>query len=390
MGWRRPSREGRTTGGDNTGMQALDLPALTHTVLWAGFALSALFGALLQRTHFCTMGAVADIVNMGDWTRMRMWVLAVAVAMLGFNTMVGLGWVSAGKSVYGGPQLWWLSALVGGAMFGFGMVLASGCGSKSLVRVGGGNLKSLVVVVLIGLSGFITMKGVTGVWRVGTIDKVAVALPAGQDLPSLAAQAWGASAAVWAPWLALAFAGLMLAWVLWRPEGRRAEVWLGGVGVGLVIVGLWWVSGRLGYVAEDPNTLEEVFLATNSKRMEAMSMVAPIGYLLDWLMFYSDTSKLLSLGIVSVLGVVVGAAVVALLERSFRWEGFGSVEDTANHLVGAVLMGVGGVTAMGCTIGQGLSGVSTLSLGSFLALAGIGAGAVAALRYQVWRMEKML
>jgi hypothetical protein len=150
------------------------------------------------------------------------------------------------------------------------------------------------------------------------------------------------------------------------------------------------VSGRLGYVAEDPNTLEEVFLATNSKRMEAMSMVAPIGYLLDWLMFYSDTSKLLSLGIVSVLGVVVGAAVVALLERSFRWEGFGSVEDTANHLVGAVLMGVGGVTAMGCTIGQGLSGVSTLSLGSFLALVGIGAGAVAALRYQVWRMEKML
>jgi hypothetical protein len=97
----------------------------------------------------------------------------------------------------------------------------------------------------------------------------------------------------------------------------------------------------------------------------------------------------LTLGIVSTVGVIVGSALVALVTRTFRWEGFGGVEDTANHLVGAVLMGVGGVTALGCTIGQGLSGLSTLSLGSMLALAGILGGAVLALRYQMWRLERM-
>ena len=130
-------------------MQEIDLKALTGTVLWATFALSVLFGAITQRTHFCTMGAVSDIVNIGDWQRMRMWTLAMGVAMIGFNAMVALGWLDAGKSVYGGPRVMWLSALVGGAMFGFGMVLASGCGSKTLVRIGGGNLKSLVVFVVL-------------------------------------------------------------------------------------------------------------------------------------------------------------------------------------------------------------------------------------------------
>jgi tRNA A37 threonylcarbamoyladenosine dehydratase len=112
--------------------------------------------------------------------------------------------------------------------------------------------------------------------------------------------------------------------------------------------------------------------------MESLSFVAPVAYTLDWLILFSDKSKVLTLGIVTTLGVIVGSALVALATRSFRWEGFGGVEDTANHLVGAVLMGVGGVTAMGCTVGQGLSGVSTLALGSFIALGGIVGGAVLA------------
>jgi uncharacterized membrane protein YedE/YeeE len=104
-------------------------------------------------------------------------------------------------------------------------------------------------------------------------------------------------------------------------------------------------------------------------------------------MFFSDKSKVLTLGIVSVVGVMAGSCVVALWSRTFRWEGFGSTEDVANHLVGGVLMGIGGVTAMGCTIGQGLTGVSTLAATSFVALAAIVAGAVAALKYQVWRLD---
>ena len=122
--------------------------------------------------------------------------------------------------------------------------------------------------------------------------------------------------------------------------------------------------------------------------MESLSFVSPVAYTLDWLILYSDKSKVLTLGVVSTLGVMAGSWLMAMATRTFRWEGFRGVEDTANHLVGALLMGVGGVTAMGCTIGQGLSGLSTLAVGSVLALAAIMAGAVLGLRWQTWRLER--
>ncbi len=369
-------------------MSPAEVAAQAQQVLWAGLALGMIFGAIAQRTHFCTMGAVADIVGFGDWTRMRMWLLAMGVAIVGFNTMAWLGWVDPGKSLYGGARLAWLSALVGGSMFGFGMVLASGCGSKTLVRVGAGNLKSLVVFVVLGLSAFATLKGITAVARVATVDTVYFPLLVNQDLPSLAAHVFGASRASLALGLGLAIGGGLILWSLARPEGRSAETLLAGLGLGAVIVVTWWVSGRLGHVAEDPATLEETFVATNSRRMESLSFVSPIAYTLDWLLFFSDKAKLLTLGIVSCAGVVLGSALQALAGRSFHWEGFGGARDTASHLAGAVLMGVGGVTALGCTIGQGLSGVSTLGLTSFVAWAAIIAGAVAALRYQAWRMAR--
>ncbi|MEO7337537.1 MAG: YeeE/YedE family protein [Caldimonas sp.] len=370
-------------------MQEIDVGALATQVLWAAFGLSAVLGAIMHRTHFCTMGAVADIVNMGDWSRMRMWIMAMGVAMIGFNAMVAFGWVDASKSLYAGSRVIWLSALVGGAMFGFGMVLASGCGSKTLVRIGSGNLKSAVVFIVLGIAAFATLKGVTAVWRVNTVDKVAITLATASDLPSMVAALTGLSKQMLAAVLGLAIGGALIAWSLVRPEGRSAENLLGGLGVGAVIVAMWWVSGRLGHVAEDPTTLQEAFVATNSHRMESLSFVSPIAYTLDWLMFFSDASKLLTIGIVSVVGMVAGAAIHAVSTRSFRWEGFRNADDTGTHLVGAVLMGVGGVTALGCTIGQGLSGVSTLSMTSFVALAAIIAGAVAALRVQVWRLDRM-
>ncbi len=370
-------------------MQQIDMGALASQVLWSAFALAVVFGAIAQRTHFCTMGAVADVVNTGDWSRMRMWTLAIGVAMIGFNAMVALGVVEAGKSIYAAPRLTWLSAVLGGLMFGFGMVLASGCGSKTLVRIGGGNLKSVVVFVVLGIAAFATLKGISGVARVATVDRVAIEFAAGQDLPTLAAQAFGVARGQAALLLGAVLGGGLVVWSLARAEGRNGDVVLGGLGIGAVIVAMWWVSGQLGHVAEHPETLEETFVATNSTRMESLSFVAPVAYTVDWLLFFSDKSKVLTIGIVSTLGVVVGSALVALAGRSFRWEGFAGAEDTANHLVGAVLMGVGGVTALGCTVGQGLSGVSTLAIGSFIALAGIIAGAVLALRYQVWRLERM-
>lgn len=373
-------------------MSDADLLSLQHQVLWAALALGLLFGAIAQRTHFCTMGAVADVVNIGDWARMRMWALAMGVAMLGFNSMVALGWLQAADTVYASTDLLWLSQAVGGLLFGFGMVLASGCGSKTLVRIGGGNLKAVVVFLALGLSALATLRGLTAVLRVNTVDRVQWALPAGQDLPSLLGSTGlglGMLPGQRALWLGAVLGGGLVLWCLSRREGREPMVLLGGMGIGALVVALWWVSGVLGHVDEHPQTLESAFLATNSQRMESFSFVAPLAYVLDGLLFFSDTSKRLTQGMVVVPGVIAGSAVMALATRSFRWEGFRGVEDTANHLLGGVLMGVGGVAALGCTVGQGLSGLSTLSLGSFIAVAAIVAGAVAALRWQVWRLERM-
>jgi uncharacterized protein len=369
-------------------MQTIDISWLNAQVLWGAFLLSGVFGAVAQRTHFCTMGAVSDVVNMSDWTRMRQWGLAVGVAMIGFGALVYGGLIDPTKTLYSSTRWLWLSAAVGGCLFGFGMVLASGCGSKTLVRVGGGSLKSLVVFIVMGLAAFATLKGITAVLRVATVDKVAVDLAMGTSLPQWAAAALGIKPVIASLVLGVLVGGALVLWALLRPDFRRFDNLLAGLGIGAVIVATWWVSGRLGYVSEHPETLQEAFLATNSGRAESLSFVAPLAYALDWLMFFSDKSKVLTLGIVSVAGVVAGSAVYAVSSRSFRWEGFGGVEDVANHLVGATLMGIGGVTAMGCTVGQGLSGISTLSAMSFVTVAAIMAGAVAAFKYQVWRVSR--
>ena len=370
-------------------IQESDLPALVAQVLWASFALSVMFGAVLQRTHFCAMGAVSDVLNMGDWQRTRMWVVAAGVAMIGFNAMVGLGWVDASKSIYAGTRLRWLSHLLGGALFGLGMVVASGCGAKTLVRVGGGSLKALVVLLVMGVFAAMTMRGVLAVVRVATVDAVELALPISQDLPSLLAwvTGWPKASSAWL--MGVGLGATLLLWTLARADARRVQVWGSGVMVGLLIVAVWWVSGQWGHVAEHPQTLEEAFLATNSRRMESLSLVGPVAYLLDWLTYFSDRGQTLSLGVVSVLGIVTGSALMALGQGTFRWEGLAGTEDTAHHLVGAALMGVGGVTALGCTVGQGLTGLSTLALGSFITVAGIVAGTVAGLRYQEWRLDRM-
>ena len=371
-------------------MDITSLQSLNNQILWASFTLSALFGVIAQRTHFCTMGAVSDIVSMGDWTRMRMWGLAAGVALIGFAGLAAAGLIDPNKTLYVSNRFIWLSALVGGSLFGFGMVLASGCGSKTLLRIGGGNLKSLVVFIVMGLAAFATLKGITAVLRVNTVDSVAIDFSTPATLGQWLANASGLSPSATALALGLALGFGLMVWAMAGRDFLRFDNLLAGLGIGAIITALWWVSGSLGFVPEHPETLEAVFLATNSGRAEAMSFVSPVAYSLDWLLFFSDKSKVLTLGIVSVVGVVVGSAVYSLATRSFRWEGFGGTEDTANHIVGAVLMGVGGVTAMGCTIGQGLSGISTLSATSFVALAAILFGAVAGLKYQIWRLERTL
>jgi uncharacterized protein len=366
---------------------AADISALQTQVAWFVFALAVALGGLMQKSNFCTMGAVSDIVNMGDWTRMRVWLSAIAVAILGSQALMSFGVIDLSKSIYTSGKLLWLSSLLGGLLFGLGMVLASGCGSKTLVRVGGGSLKSLIVFVVLGLFAYMTLRGIFGVFRVATIDQAVWDLGAAQDLPSLLG-AGKASASNLRMTIAALVAFPLLAFSLLGKEFRRTEpVWTSLL-IGLAVVLFWFISGKLGYLAEDPDTLQERFLATNSGKLESFTFVAPIAYTLELLMFWSDKSKILTMGISATLGMILGSFLVAVITKQFRWEGFRNAEDTANHLVGAALMGIGGVTALGCTVGQGLSGVSTLAVGSFIAFAGIILGAVMGFKYQTWRIER--
>lgn len=360
-----------------------ELQSLTVRIGGMAFVLSVIAGFLIHRGHFCTMGAVSDWVVMRDATRLRQWGLALAVAILGFGVMAWLEWVNPLNTIYASSHLSWLSALSGGALFGVGMVLASGCSGKSLVRLGAGNLKSLVVLLAMAMAALATMKGLTAVWRVHYIDPVGIHLTQGPFAGQWLSAATGWSMPQAHGVSALLVALLLMVWVVKDRGFNHASNWVTGVGLGGVVLGFWWLSGVFGFVAEHPETLEPVFLTTHSGRMEALSFTAPMAYWLDALLYYSDGSKRLTLGMVTVAGVLSGASASAVLQGSFRWEGFTHVDDLVRHLLGGGLMGVGGVLAMGCTFGQGLSGLSTLSLGSFLSVLGIWGGAVFVLQWQL-------
>ncbi|HSN32862.1 MAG TPA: YeeE/YedE family protein [Ideonella sp.] len=365
------------------------LPAL---VLWGGFALAFAFGAVAQYTNFCTMGAVSDVVNMGHWGRMRMWLLAMAVAVLGTTALATAGLVDLSRTIYQRPTLPWASLLVGGALFGIGMTLAGGCANKNLVRAGGGSVRSLVVLFFLAISAFMTLKGLFGQWRASVLDPLAIDLAAlgwhDQSLPTALARAGGLAPKAALPAAAGAFALALLAFVFKDRRFRRnATQVAGGALIGLLVVAGWYLTGHLGW-GENPDTLETMSLGTQSHAPESMSFVGPAAYALELLLLWTDRSLHPTFGIALVAGVLLGSLACAVLTRRFRWEGFASLADLRNQLTGAVLMGFGGVTALGCTIGQGLSGISTLALGSLLATAGIVGGAFATLKLIDWREQR--
>ena len=362
------------------------LPAL---IAWLAFGLAVVFGATAHWCRFCTMGAITDVISYGEWRRMRMWLLAIAVAILGANALWASGQVDLSKSYYDTSSLVWLSHLVGGFLFGFGMTLGSGCGSRTLIRLGAGNLKSLVVVIFLAISAYMTLRGILALVRVNAFDMVKLDLGVRQDLPSLLAAA--GVAVPLAKWLAPGVIALGLLVFIFKDAEFRAtrEYVVGGLIVGAVVVAGWYVTAHVGHLAEDPKTLEEAFVATNSGRPESYSFVAPVAYLMELLIFWTDKSKMVTFGIAGVVGMIAGAAAMAVATKTFKWEGFANTEDLANHIVGGLLMGFGGVMALGCTIGQGLTGLSTLALGSFITFFAIVAGSWAAVKYQEWRIERM-
>ncbi len=366
-----------------------DLSAL---VVGGGFAVAFAFGAVASRVNFCTMGALSDVVNIGHWGRVRLWMWAVAVAVTGATALRLLGLVDLPRAVALRPSVPVLSLLVGGLLFGVGMTLSGGCVNKNLLRLGTGSLRSLVVLVFMGLASYMTLKGLFGQWRVAWLDPVRIDLAASgwpdQGLASAVSQWLG----VPGPLALLATAAvvvLLLLVFIFKDRSFRSNTpqLLGGAALGALVVCGWYVSGHLGF-GENPETMENVYFATNTRTVESLSFVAPVAYTLELLLLWTDKSLRITFGIASVLGMVAGAAAYSVAVGRFRWEGFASLADLRSQLLGAVLMGFGGVTALGCTIGQGLTGLSTLAIGSFIAVVAIVVGSVATLKWLVWKAER--
>ncbi len=335
----------------------------------AGFLAGGVFGATVQRTHFCAMGAIADVALFGDWRRMRAWLLIIAVAILGSQSLQAAGLIDLGRSSYLGSELPWLGVIGGGLMFGFGMTLTGGCSSRNLVRLGAGNLKSLVVLLIMGLFATMTMSGVLGFLprALAGVDLAVVGIE-DQGLDRLLSAATGFSVRLWHGLLTVLVVGGLLIFCLkdrmFRSSRRDLSA---GLILGLLIPLGWLITGVIGSDVVEPRSLE------------SFAFVAPVGDALSYLTTFTHAA--ISFGVASVGGVVVGAFLAARAAGEFRIEAFIGVDDLVRHLSGAALMGTGGVLALGCTVGQGMTGLSTLALGSILAFLAIVVGGIAGVRY---------
>ena len=348
-----------------------DLP-ITTIVAGLGFGLGLIFGVTVQRTNFCTMGSISDIVLMGDWNRFRAWMLAVAVAILGSQALHASETVDLGETIYLTTNLGWLGAILGGRAFGFGMTMAGGCGSKILVRIGGGNLKSVVAVLFMGIFAYMTLRGLTGLARIeienaSNLDLEALGL-ATQGIPDILVALLGLPEAVARAAVVLVLAGGLL-WFCFGNAAFRAsrrDIAAGLILGALVPAGLY-ATGVIGYDEFEPLPLT------------SYTFVAPVGNAIQYLMTF--TGSTIDFGIATVGGVIAGAFLAAKASGQFRFEAFMAAGDMLRHMIGGALMGMGGIMALGCTIGQGLTGMSTLALGSVIALASIVAGGVFGMKY---------
>jgi len=376
--------------------------------LWSVFGIALILGAVVNKTNFCTMDAVSDWVNIGDTGRFRAWLLAIAVALLGVVALEPAGLVDAGAAFppYRSGQLVWAENLLGGILFGVGMTLASGCGNKCLIRIGGGNLKSILVFLVIAAIAYFMINPFPGsdqtlftVLFYGWIRPLAVDLGAGQDLGTLVA---GSENAVQARTIIGAVLGMVLLVVVFSSRDFRSSFdnILGGLIVGLAVLAAWYVTSNAMIDADGERyglqayAQQWDFLAesdagkpadTRPLAPQSFTFINPMGQMAGYTAAGFQHAYL-TFGVMAVFGVVLGSLLWSILSRSFRFEWFASFRDFLNHLFGATLMGFGGVLALGCTIGQGITGISTLALGSFIAFGGIVLGSALTMKVQYYKL----
>ena len=337
-----------------------------------GFVIGIIFGATAQHTNFCTMGALSDIVFMGNWSRFRAWVLAIAITIILSQTLQLNGIVDLNKSIYLTTNFGWAGAIIGGLIFGFGMTLAGGCGNKTLVRLGAGNLKSLIVIIFLGMFAYMTLRGFIGPVRLELEALTVIDLKekgfTSQGIPELLASLFGANEQT-ARWIVAGLFAIGLLYFCFKDTDFRnsPKDIAAGIVIGILIPLAWYLTGVIGNDDFDPTPLA------------SFTFIAPSGDAIQYLMTF--TGSTINFGIATVGGVIVGSFLMAKSKGEFMIESFTTTNDFIRHIIGAAMMGTGGVIALGCTIGQGITGMSTLALGSLIALGAILFGGVLGLKY---------
>ena len=386
-----------------------DFASAQSFLLWSTFAIALIMGAVVNKTNFCTMGAVSDWVNMGDTGRLRAWILAIAVGVLGVTALEAAGLVNVGSTFppYRQNNLVWLENVVGGVLFGIGMTLASGCGNKTLVRIGGGNLKSVMVLGVIGLIAYFMVNPFPGSDKTlySTLfypwtHPAAVALSTNQDL---GAMLFGDRVATGRMVAGGVIGVLLLIWAFKSADFRASfDNILGGLVVGLAVLAAWYVTSNVKVDAGGDILSLQAYVqdwdlyapadavrpaAAGPLASQSFTFINPMGQSLGYAAS-GFNHTLLTVGIMALAGVLAGSLLWSLVSRSFRIEWFASARDFVNHLIGAILMGFGGVLAMGCTIGQGVTGFSTLALGSILTFVAIVLGSAVTMKVQYAMMMR--
>lgn len=337
-----------------------------------GLIIGAFFGVVIQRTNFCAMGGISDMLTFGDTRRFRAWVLASAVALIGAQLLAAAGVVDLSKSMYMSTTFDWLGAIIGGLMFGFGMCFAGGCASRNLVRAGAGDLRALFIVILMGIAAYAAIGGLLGPVRADISNATALKLDA-YGMSDQGLSALIAKVAKIAPATAVAIAAggasiAMLAYCFANAEFRSSPAHvMSGVLVGLAAAAGWALTGL---------SIDEM---AASSAPTSLTFVRPSGDTLEWIQRFT-AQRIPSFGVASVFGVLIGAFLGAITSGRFRLSTFSDTSDTLRSMFGAVFMGVGGVVALGCTLGQAITGVSTLAIGSFVAFAAIVVGGIIGIR----------
>lgn len=382
--------------------------AAHSTILGLGFVIAFIMGAVATKTNFCTMGAVSDLVNMGDSGRIRAWFLAIAVAMLGVTLVEAMDLISvdASRPPYRGSNFAWLEYIIGGVMFGIGMTLGSGCGNKTLIRIGGGNLKSIVLFAIIAVCAYFMInpfpgsdKTIYSVVFYGWTNPTSASLSGYQDLGSLLSGVFGAEVSTLRLILGLVISLAIITLVFRSADFRSTkDNIISGTVIGLCVLAAWYVTGGMAnidadgemyswtsYASDDNWSMLEEADRPDSVAVQSYTFINPIGETIRYGVS-GFNSNVFTFGLAALFGVIAGSLFWSLISRSFRIEWFVDGKDFITHIIGGILMGIGGVLALGCTIGQGITGVSTLALGSMLALVSIIFGSALTMKIQYYKM----